>query len=135
MYTCVVLYRVLQDLETDVYTCVVLCRVLQDLETDVYTCVVLYRVLQDLETDMYTCVVLYRVLQDLETDVYTLTLRTHARALAGGAHLYEAREGMGKLKNRATRREGLLYWQNSGNGRWAYYRETRLGVFWGLTAS
>ena len=98
-------------------------------------CFVLYHVLQDLETDMYTCVVLYRVLQDLETDVYTLTLRTHARALAGGAHLYEAREGMGKLKNRATRREGLLYWQNSGNGRWAYYRETRLGVFGGLTAS
>ena len=67
---------------------------------------------------MYVCihvlsVVLYYVLQESETDVYTLTLRTHARALAG--HLDEARTGLQKLKTRATRSEGHMYWQNSGN--------------------
>ena len=50
--------------------------------------------------------------QDSDTDVYTLSLRTYARALAG--HKTEARAGLTQLKDRATRREGLMFWQNSG---------------------
>ena len=50
--------------------------------------------------------------QDSDTDLYTLTLRTYARALAG--HTREARAGLAKLKARATSREGMMYWQNSG---------------------
>ncbi|XP_043217950.1 pregnancy zone protein-like isoform X6 [Amphibalanus amphitrite] len=49
--------------------------------------------------------------QDSSSDIYTLTLRTHARALAG--HLVEARAGLAKLKARAKYADGMLYWQNS----------------------